>query len=234
MTSLTRKLLSLVTLCAIGLPMAAFIVGCKEEEPPPPPPPPPPKGPTTVDPNSVAEYLTLDSKVNLQNAKPMECSEEEVKAILQFMSDFAAGNAEALRPRMDSTGKKVLDELVESGQWKEETSRIVEVDLVDRIPMPTSGGNVVSFSVVMPEAGRVQQDWLVTQRGDTYTFAPFAVVPVSQQSLEAAKKATEDASGEEGKDANQPDAPTSPDPRKRVPKPTDPDSPPPGKGPGSP
>ncbi|GEM_PF-5135415 len=234
MTSLTRKSLSLFALCAIGLPMAAFIVGCKKEEPPPPPPPPPPQGPTTVDPNSVAEYLTLDSKVKLQNAKPMECSEDEVKAILEFMSDFASGNAEALRPKMDATGKKVLDDLVESGQWKEETSKIVEVDLIDRVSMPMGTGNVVSFSVVLPQAGRVQQDWLVTQRGDLYQFSPFAVVPVSKQSIAAAEKAIADATGDGQPSDQQPDNRPPTDPRKRVPQPTDPGNPPPGKSPGSP
>ncbi len=237
MTSLVRKSLSLLALCAVALPMAAFVTGCKKEEPPPPPPPPPPRGPVTVDPNTVAEYLTLDPKVSLQNAKPMECSEEEVKAILQFMSDFAAGDAQSLRPKMDSTGKKVLDDLVDSGVWERETSKIVEVDLIDRTSIPMGAGNVVSFSVVMPQQGRIQQDWLVTQRGDTYTFAPFAIVPVSKQALKAAEDALKAAEGgEQAQNGDQPpdDRDRNRDPRRRIPEPTDPGSPPPGKSPGSP
>lgn len=228
MTSLTRKSLSFMALCAIGVPMAAFVAGCKKEEPPPPPPPPPPPKATTVDPQSVAEYLTLNPKVNLQDAKSLDCSEDEVKAILVFMSSFAAGDADALRPMMDSTGRKVLDNLVESGRWQETTSEIIEVNLVDRVSVPLGGGNVVTFNVVMPRAGRLQQDWLVTQRGDLYQFAPFAMVPVSKQSIDAAMKAIKDAGGGEGKDGT----PATPEPGKQ--NPTQPQGPQtqPGKGPG--
>ena len=223
MTSLTRKSLSLLALCAAGLPLAALVAGCKKEEPPPPPPPPPPPMVTTVDPQSVAQYLTLDPKVSLQNAKPMECSEDEVKAILEFMSDFAAGDADALRPMMDSSGRKVLDKLIESGQWEESTSRIIEVRLVDRVSMPL-GGNVVTFSVLLPQDGRVQQDWTITQRGDMYQFT----VPVSKQSVEAAMNALKDAGAGGGKDGT-PEGP-APSPQAPV-QPGGPKTQP-GKGPG--
>jgi len=224
-----------MALCVIGLPMAVFVAGCKKEEPAPPPPPPPPPKVTTVDPQSVAEYLTLDPKVNLKNAKPMECSEEEVKAILVFMSGFAAGDADALRPMMDATGRKVLDSLVESGRWQESTGEIVEVNLVDRVSEPSGKGNVVTFSVVMPKAGRVQQDWLVTQRGDLYQFAPFAVVPVSKQSIAAAMKALKGAGLGEGKEGTPgAQSPGNPTPAPGNPNPTSPQGPQtqPGKGPG--
>ena len=223
MTSLTRKAVSLLALCAAGLPVAALVVGCKKEEPPPPPPPPPPPMTTTIDPQNVAQYLTLDPKINLQNAKSMDCSEDEVKAILVFMSDFAAGDADALRPMMDSTGRQVLDNLVESGKWKESTSKIIEVSLVDHVSLP-AGGNVVTFSIVLPQAGRVQQNWTVTQRGDMFQFAPYAVVPVSRQSIDAAMKALKDAAPGE--------TPGGPDPGTQ--NPTQPGSPKtqPGKGPG--
>ncbi|MCL4196632.1 MAG: hypothetical protein KJZ69_03995 [Phycisphaerales bacterium] len=233
MTSLTRKLLPFGSGCVLALAACLSLTGCKEEEPPPPPPPPPPPGPVTVDPNSVAEYLTLDPKVSLRNAQPMECSEEEVRAILEFMSAFAAGDAEALRSRMDGTARKSLDKLISTGQWQEETAKIIEVDLLDRKSMP-SGGGVVSFNVIMPRAGRVQQDWLVTMRGDMFTFSAFAVPPESKQAEDAAKAAQEAASGAPGGEpAPEDDRDRNRDPRRRVPQPTDPTAPP-GKQPTQP
>lgn len=226
MTSLARSLFGLLMVFGFSAALSCALAGCKEEEPPPPPPPPPPPAPTTVDPSAVAEFLTLDSRVNLSNAPAMECSEEEVRAILEFVSAFATGNADALRPKLDSASRRTLDKLIETGQWQEETAKIIEVDLIDRKPMPM--GNVVTFNVILPRVGRVQQDWLVTQRGDMFTFAAFAIPPVSkqQQQLEEAIKAATDA-------MQQGEGQTPQDPGRRIPQPSDP-SPPPGKGPTQP
>ena len=228
MTNLIRKSLPLLAICAIGLPMTAFVVGCKKEEPPPPPPPPPPPRVTTVDPQNVAQYLTLDPKVSLQNAKPMDCSEDEVKAILEFMSGFASGDADALRSMMDSTGRKVLDNLVESGRWSDATSKIIEVSLIDRVLTP-QGDDVLTFSIVLPRAGRVQQDWRITERGDMYQFAPFAVVPESKQAMAAVEKAIKDAAaGDSGTGGT----PGSTPPGQKSPTQPSTPTPQPGKGPG--
>jgi len=230
MTSLARNLFSSLAACGLGLVLCLAVAGCKEEEPPPPPPPPPPPGPVTIDPSAVAEFLTLDPKLSVKNAPPMECSEEEVRAILEFVSAFAAGDAEALRPRMDGTARSQLDKLLETGQWQEETAKIIEVDLIARNPVP-SGGSVVSFNVILPRAGRIQQDWLVTQRGDMFTFAGFAIPPVSKQVEEAIAAALKDAAQGATDGQAAPEDERSPDPRRRIPQPTDPTAPPPGKGP---
>ncbi len=226
MTSLTRKRTLTGAWCVVAMAGCLVLGGCKEEEPPPPPPPPPPPGPVTVDPNAVAEYLTLDPRVSLRNAPPMECSEEEVRAILEFMSAFAAGDAEALRARMDGTARKSLDKLISTGQWQEETAKIIEVDLLDRRPSP-AGGGVVSFNVVMPRAGRIQQDWLVTQRGDMFTFSAFAVPPESKrEDAAAAPEGGAPGTDEAGQPAPEDDRDRNRDPRRRVPQPTDPTAPP--------
>lgn len=230
MTSLARRLFGVTIALGLGAALSILAAGCKEEEPPPPPPPPPPPAPTTVDPSAVAEFLTLDPRVNLHNTPAMDCSEEEVRAILEFLSAFASGNADALRPKMDSASRRTLDKLIETGQWQEETAKIIEVDLIDRKSLPM--GNVVTFNVVLPRAGRVQQDWVVTQRGDMFTFGAFAIPPVSKQqqqmeeAIKAAAEAMQQGEGQAPQDPNY-------DPRRRIPQPSDPTAPP-GKGPVQP
>lgn len=124
---------------AAGLSLAAVspafvLAGCEEKKKkaPPPPPPPPPPAPIAPDPiqvDPVLQSMKPDARVQFpQGAAPY--SEDLAKAIITLASDFAKGDATAVRTHMAPADQMTLDALVGSGDWEESTKKIEGVRVV--------------------------------------------------------------------------------------------------------
>lgn len=217
--------LAAFTLLPAALTLTA-LSGCEDPPPPPPPPAPKPPPPAEKTPAEVAEVLNLDPKMNVAFGTQAGCEEGEIKAALQFASDFAAGDDRTLRLRMDPMGKGVLEELVSSGTWASEVANLDEVRFLSCVDGPE--GILTSFELHMNGGQVVPQAWTITQRGDTYVFSPFAPKPEIKIETPAETPEGEDGEEEDGDNNNddgEDDRIRNRDPRRRVPRPNNPGAP---------
>jgi hypothetical protein len=172
-----RHCVQLAALALMGLSLLTGVSGCGQEEPPPPPPPPPaPPPPPPPTPADIAEFMNMHPRVNLDLAQQQGSDEEMIRAVLEFANDFAAGDHAALRPRLDSTGRTVLDELVNSSVWDREIRELRELKLLNTFSAGSQ--TVVTFQILMTRGRVLNQGWSVSRRGDRYLFAPMADAPV--------------------------------------------------------
>lgn len=224
---MTSRDLSKARVIAIGvLVLPLLVTGCKKKAAPPPPPPPPPRGPAMISPGIVAESMMLSASVVVGSLPDTECTEEEVRAMLQFADDFATGNTEALRGKMQGSARNVLDDLVETGAWGQVNSELQSVVLT-RIDK-TMSQSVFAFDVVTRSGERDPLGWVLTQRGDTFTFKTYFVPPPIEVPEIATEIETESEDDSSAIHSSKPPPNRSPDPRRRVPK--SPGGPGPGPG----
>lgn len=121
---------------------AGAMSACKEEAPPPPPPPPPKQAARPVD----AQSFVSDPRVQFpQEHAPID--ESLARAVANFASALASGDASVIRPMLDNPGRAVLDEQVETGAWERETEGIEVV----RVVSLTRNGENASFTLAVQD-----------------------------------------------------------------------------------
>jgi hypothetical protein len=133
-----NKPLQWISLGMSALALAGVAIvgsGCGEQEQPPvqivqnapaPPPPPPPPAVTPIE--QLMVDLNIDRRVVLPEDKAPSNNADR-KAVLEFYDAMARGNERALRTMLAETDKRELDALVESGAWKDTTSRIKRINV---------------------------------------------------------------------------------------------------------
>ncbi len=130
---MNAKRTSLVLSVGAALVLSAF-AGCEKKKPPPPPPPPPPKKvvkatPDPVDINGVMSSVKPDGRVQFpQSHAPADRTLAE--ATIRFASALAKGDAKEFGSMLDPGAKAILEELVSSGGWAEQTKKIEQVRVV--------------------------------------------------------------------------------------------------------
>lgn len=228
MTSQRSKRIQRVVALVLAVCVASSLAaGCKKKAPkkaPPPPPPAkaPPPPPTA---SEVAELLTLSPKVKMASAATTDATEDQIKASLLFVDAFARGDAVALRPMLDSTGKSTLDDLVASGDWHEQTARIQQVSLRNSSGIGSS--ILLRFVLSMDGDEEINMVYEGLARGDTFIFEPLVAVAPPQIENDTDAEPDTDEAGDDEDDSDRPrrpERPTTPrDPRRLIP---------PGRSPG--
>lgn len=127
----------LTTLAIVGLAGVMVVSpACEKKKPPPPPPPrdttpPPPPPPATVHLVSLMSGMSLDARV--QVAEGVEVLDDRLgRAILEFADALVGGDPSEVRKWLSgsSSGRGVLDELLNTGEWDEAVSMIEAVRIV--------------------------------------------------------------------------------------------------------
>jgi len=213
---LANRWFILIPLMAITF---STFTGCRKKKAPPPPAPTitrdtKPKQPTW----DVIDIQPIDQVV-LQNAVLMDCSRGQMEAIVDFLNAFTSGNTDLLRPMLDSLSQRVLDELVASDAWEEQTMSIRQVDLIQCTNM--LGSVRFGFSISMMD-GRIDELWWTAKpRGDVFVFSAYAELPEPNPVEEEAEEEEETASSNDRSQRKRkgasPDRFQPNDPRKRVP-----------------
>lgn len=171
-----RRSGSWVPMClALGAALVLWAGGCEEKKPPPSPEPPPPPPvvarPDPVDMSAVLQQARADARVQFpQGQSPADRSLAE--AVIGLSSALARGDAAAMGQMLDPKAKRVLEELVASGEWASATKPIEAVRVVslsgrseDR---PTRAEVVLAVQV--PGVAYLVA-WDATRAGDRWTFS---------------------------------------------------------------
>jgi hypothetical protein len=158
-----------------------------------------------------------------------------MRASFEFITAFATGDENTLRPMLHPQMTGVLDDLCASEEWQEATGAIRQVNLVSCEKDPAGDVRIVFAIHSLEDAMVDSQSWKGTSRGDMILFEPYfelaerpVLTPEMESMVEEAMKAVEDEVMTKGRDPRDTDNPR--DPRRRVPK----QAPDPGKpgGPG--
>lgn len=236
MTNQKLKLntVSTIMACACLSTSICFTGGCRKEEPPPPPPPVQtgPREPETPRWQEIAAIVPLADNIEVENALFENTTKSQMEACFKFINAFATGDSDTLKPMFDSVSKQVLDELLTTGEWTEQTSSIRELVLLGCFKVDTKSF-IFSFDLSFHGGKTITLNWKANQRGDMFIFTPNPIIPTPKSVSDMANSADTDTSttsnnedsGSRGKD-RQPSNPT--DPRKRIPKQN------PGTNPGGP
>src|SRR5690606_3939992 len=116
--------------------------------------------------------MNLSDKLALGAAGYQDVTRDQMIAAFQFIDAFARGDAEALRPMLDSSARMTLDDLVASGEWQEQTAAI---NLLTLTTCAAEGGQVrLAFSLLKSDGDLVNLVWEGTRRGESYLFSPVA------------------------------------------------------------
>ncbi len=108
--------------------LAMTVAACKEKAPPPPPPPPPP-APVPVSFDTIKAELKVDPRVSQKDG--LEITDRSfAEACLKLADAFARGDDAKASGLLNDRAKRVLSELVNSGQWAEQTKAVEAVRIV--------------------------------------------------------------------------------------------------------
>jgi hypothetical protein len=121
-------------LCALALiGVISLGAGCSQEEepvvvnrPPPPPPPEAPPPPAVTPIEQLMAEMNIDPRVSLSEDKAPD-NDIDRRAVLAFFDAFARGNDKAVQQMLPETDRPQLATLVESGAWKDTTTRTTKI-----------------------------------------------------------------------------------------------------------
>ncbi|MCC6678955.1 MAG: hypothetical protein IT436_17660 [Phycisphaerales bacterium] len=154
------------------------ISGCKKKEPPPPPPkeapPPPPPQPVEID--AVMQAMKADARVQFPQAKA-PTDENLARAVVEFASALAKGDAGQVQSMLDASAKTVLEQLRASGGWEEAVAKIQAVRVVQLAG--SEAGGMLSLAVQEPGSAYVL-NWMITGADGKFIFGG---MPASSQVL---------------------------------------------------
>lgn len=173
--TLTRA--GLTALLAGSLLLTA-LPGCKEKEEKkveaPPPPPPPPPQPVEVD--ALMQSMKADARIQFPQAKA-PTDENLARAVIDFASALAKGDAPAMQGMLDAGGKTVLEQLRASGGWDEAVEKIQAVRVVQLAG--SEAGGMLSLAVQEPGSAYVL-NWKIAGADGKFIFGG---LPASSQVL---------------------------------------------------
>lgn len=157
---------------------AGALPGCKKKEEKkveaPPPPPPPPPQPVEVD--AILQSMKADARVQFPQSKaPTE--ESLARAVIEFASALAKGDASAMQGMLDAGGKGVLDQLRSTGGWEEGTGKIQAVRVVQLAG--SEAGGALSLAIQEPGSAYVL-NWAIAGADGKFVFTG---MPASSQVL---------------------------------------------------
>ncbi|MEO0482122.1 MAG: hypothetical protein AAF138_00690 [Planctomycetota bacterium] len=165
-------LLACAWLAPIGLTLVGM-TGCSEEPPPPPPPPPPraapppPPPPPPVDLSDILDGMDHDPRLQITPDVTVPADQRNLgRAALQLADVIARGDADALRPMLARDARAVLDELVETGQWAQQTERLEVV----RVTALSASSSRVTLALQDAE-GAYQLVWTGRPAGDGFQWS---------------------------------------------------------------
>lgn len=180
--SLTRA--GLTALLAGSLLLTAgALPGCKKKEEkkveaPPPPPPPPPR-PVEVD--AVMQSMKADARVQFPQAKA-PTDENLARAVIEFASALAKGDATQMQGMLDASSKTVLEQLRASGGWDEAVEKIQAVRVVQL--SGSEAGGMLSLAIQEPGSAYVL-NWVISGADGRFVFGG---MPASSQVLARASE----------------------------------------------
>ncbi|MCC6660115.1 MAG: hypothetical protein IT437_04435 [Phycisphaerales bacterium] len=156
--------------CLLGLAGLIAVTGCEKKKPPPPPPPPvivrPP--PPKVEVEALLQELKSDARVQFaEAAAPTDRTLAE--GAIRLADAIARGDSAALRKMLDRGGQHILDELVNTAEWADETAKIEAVRIAQMQPL--GGGSIVTTAIQEP-GGAYVLNWTAAQVGDGIVFSP--------------------------------------------------------------
>lgn len=149
--------------------------GCKEKKKPAPPPPPPPKPvaviPDPVDVGGLLQTMKSDARVQFpQDRSPADRSLAE--SVIRLSNALARGDAAGMRGLLDKSAQSVLDELISSGGWAEETKSIEQVRVValSGTQDARADASLVGLAI-QGQNGAYLLAWNAKRDGDNWIFA---------------------------------------------------------------
>lgn len=168
-----RRLARGVVLAAAVL-AALTVAACeKKKKAPPPPPPPPPPAPVIPDPvdiNGVLQAMRSDARVQFpQDVAPADRTLAE--GVISLANALAKGDADAMRSMLTPNAATVLDNLVATGAWAEQTGSIeqVRVVTVSNTTEAEATEALVGFAIQSPD-GAYLLAWNGTRDGSRWVF----------------------------------------------------------------
>ena len=152
---------------ACALTASALVSGCGKEEAPPPPPPPAPAPVVEVSP---LEGLKMDPRVQFpQEREPS--TRELAEAIATLASAFLKGDANAAKSVLAPDASALIDEMVESGEWKTGTSSIEAVRVCVLSEQAEAGTATLGLGI-QDATGAYLLAWRGTGANGAWAFAP--------------------------------------------------------------
>lgn len=158
----------------LGLGAVLLLGGCKKPPPPPPPPPPrkvAPPPPEPIDVASLVQSMNVDARVEFaEAAAPVDRGLAE--AAIHLADAFARGDDGALRGMLDKGDQRILDRLLASEQWWEETEKLeaVRVTYVSASGVESPEVSQVGIALQDPE-GAYLLTWDARKVFDDWVFA---------------------------------------------------------------
>lgn len=164
-----------MTLVALLSASLAFAPGCSKPKKKPPPPPPPkpvaPPPPEPVDIQALMQELHPDARVKFADGQA-PADRTLAEGVIHLADYIAKGDAKAMKKMLDRSAQTVLDELVSTGSWGDETKKIEQVRVVylsdTSEPKPDSA--TVGIAIQDP-AGAYMLGWTLKREGENWVAA---------------------------------------------------------------
>ena len=128
-----RKVVRAAAVLSVAAALA--MIGCAGEEPkqvaavaPPPPPPSPPPKPLSTPVEQLMDELNIDRRIVLAEERAPD-NDVDRKAVLVFFDALARGNSQSFKGMLPLADQMELNALVQSGAWKDTTSKITKVEV---------------------------------------------------------------------------------------------------------
>jgi hypothetical protein len=169
----TSALLALLSLSLAAAP------GCqKKKKKPPPPPPPPPvveAPPEPIDINGLLAEMKPDARVKFASeTSPADKSLAE--GVVRLADFIAKGDSSKLKGMLDRSAQTVLDELVSTGAWSDETRKIEQVRVVYLSDTDQKHPDSATVAMAIQDpAGAYLLGWTLSRQGEgswTVSAAP--------------------------------------------------------------
>ena len=152
--------------------LAAVVAGCGKKEPPPAPPPPPVV--RQVDP---FDGLDMDPKLQFPD-KVKPSTHELAEAVVALGNALAKGDAAKAEAVLDASDKAILKELVDLGDWADQTKGIQAV----RVCVLIEGDDKNSCKLglgVEDSLGAYMLAWKGSKSGPSWIFSGMAIQPLT-------------------------------------------------------